>query len=244
LAVLKRASGVSYWYGGESHSGWLPPGAAIPLPTPVRHLTLDVTIEGDGGTGYIVVCTAREEPAFGNDNWFANMAEAEAAAEAWFGIEPERWQDAWARATVDPADRHGFWYNNSPLSAGGRPLSVGGDVACVNSSHRGSEAMSKVAKILDRVLRGTSDANIRFDDLLALLVHLGFVERVRGDHHIFTRDDVPEILNLQPRGSQAKAYQVKQVRGIIVTHRLAADPVDEPPTDGSEVEEPDRSAPE
>ena len=78
--------------------------------------------------------------------------------------------------------------------------------------------MSKVAKALDRILRGTSDANIRFDDLRALLIHLGFVERVRGDHHIFTRDGVPEILNLQPRGSQAKAYQVKQVREVIVTH--------------------------
>jgi hypothetical protein len=84
--------------------------------------------------------------------------------------------------------------------------------------------MSRVAKTLDRVLRGTSDANIGFDDLRGLLAHLGFAERVRGSHHIFTRDGIPEILNLQPRGSQAKAYQVKQVRGVIVTHGLAGDP--------------------
>jgi hypothetical protein len=93
LAVLKRASGVSYRCGGESHSGWLPPGAAIPLPTPARDLTLDVTIEDDGGTGCLLVCTAREEPAFGNDYWFGDAAEAEAAAKAWFGIELGRWQD-------------------------------------------------------------------------------------------------------------------------------------------------------
>ena len=84
--------------------------------------------------------------------------------------------------------------------------------------------MSKVAKVLDRVIRGTSDANIRFDDLCAVLIHLGFVERVRGGHHIYTRDGVPEILNLQPRGNQAKAYQVKQVRGVIVAHGLAGEP--------------------
>ncbi len=83
--------------------------------------------------------------------------------------------------------------------------------------------MSKIRKTLDRVLRGTSDANIRFDDLRALLDHLGFAERVRGDHHIFARDGVPEILNLQPRGSQAKPYQVKQVREVIVRHGLAGD---------------------
>jgi hypothetical protein len=50
---------------------------------------------------------------------------------------------------------------------------------------------------------------------------LGFAERIRGDHHIFTRDGVEEILNLQPRGSLAKAYQVKQVRNVIVQYKLA-----------------------
>ena len=52
-------------------------------------------------------------------------------------------------------------------------------------------------------------------------VRLGFAERIRGDHHIFTRDGVEEILNLQPRGPLAKAYQVKQVRNVIVHYRLA-----------------------
>jgi hypothetical protein len=94
LAVLKRASGVGYRYGGEQHTGWLPPGAATPLPTPIRHVTLDVTIEDDGGAGYLLVFTAREEPDFGNDYWFDNVADAEATAAEWFGIGPGRWQDA------------------------------------------------------------------------------------------------------------------------------------------------------
>ena len=84
--------------------------------------------------------------------------------------------------------------------------------------------MSWVEKVLDRVIRGASDANIRFDDLRSVLLHLGFIERVRGDHHIFSRDHVPEILNLQPRGNKAKAYQVKQVRGVTVEHGLAGEP--------------------
>ena len=81
--------------------------------------------------------------------------------------------------------------------------------------------MARSAKTLDRVLRGRSDANIRFDELCRLLKRLGFAERIRGDHHIFARAGVEEILNLQPRGSLAKAYQVKQVRNVIVQYKLA-----------------------
>lgn len=83
--------------------------------------------------------------------------------------------------------------------------------------------MSKITKTLDRVLRGNADANIRFDDLRALLSHHGFAERIRGDHHIFTRDGVAEILNLQPRSGKAKAYQVKQVRDVLIAHGFAGE---------------------
>jgi hypothetical protein len=86
--------------------------------------------------------------------------------------------------------------------------------------------VSKVKKTLDRVVRGNADKNIRFADLCALLEHLGFTERVRGDHHIFSRDGVAEILNIQPCGGKAKAYQVKQVRGVIVSYGLAGQPED------------------
>ena len=59
-----------------------------------------------------------------------------------------------------------------------------------------------------------------------LLQRLGFDERVRGSHHIFTRQDVVEILNLQPKGANAKPYQVKQVRGVLVKYRLGETDVD------------------
>ena len=74
--------------------------------------------------------------------------------------------------------------------------------------------------VLMRVLRGSSDANIRFNDLRTLLLRLGFEERTKGGHHIFTRDGVDEILNLQPRKSLVKPYQVKQVRKILVQYKL------------------------
>jgi len=78
-------------------------------------------------------------------------------------------------------------------------------------------------KTLDEVLRATSDQNADFKDLCKLLDALGFALRVRGDHHIFTRADVLEILNIQPKGTKAKAYQVRQVRDVIVKYKLSGD---------------------
>lgn len=83
--------------------------------------------------------------------------------------------------------------------------------------------MTAHGKFLDKILRGTSDKNIEFDALCDLLKRLGFAERVRGDHHIFTKDGVTEILNLQPKKHQAKAYQVKQVRKVILNYKLAGE---------------------
>jgi hypothetical protein len=78
-------------------------------------------------------------------------------------------------------------------------------------------------KTLEKVLKGTSDANIRFNDLTSLLRALGFEERIKGSHHIFTLEGKEAALNLQPDGSKAKAYQVKQVREIIIEGKLASD---------------------
>ncbi len=79
-------------------------------------------------------------------------------------------------------------------------------------------------KILEKILRGTSDVNIPFDGLRRVLRNLGFSERIRGSHHIFFRDGVEEILNLQPKGNKAKPYQVKQARHVILKHRLGGEP--------------------
>ena len=78
-------------------------------------------------------------------------------------------------------------------------------------------------KLLARILRGTSDANIPFVHFCTLLRDLGFDERIKGSHHIFWKDGIPEILNLQPKKAKAKAYQVRQVRSLILKYRLAGD---------------------
>lgn len=80
--------------------------------------------------------------------------------------------------------------------------------------------MSKHAKLLQKVVRGDADANIRFKDLCQLLLKLGFEEHTRGSHHIFTRLNVEELINLQEDGAKAKVYQVRQVRALILSYEL------------------------
>ncbi len=80
--------------------------------------------------------------------------------------------------------------------------------------------MSKYNKIIVRILLGTSDRNIVFDDLKNLLLYLHFELRIKGSHHIFSKEGIEEIINLQPNGNNAKSYQVKQVRNIIIKYKL------------------------
>lgn len=86
--------------------------------------------------------------------------------------------------------------------------------------------MGKYSKLREKILAGGADTNIQFSSLRQLLARLGFEERVKGGHYIFTRDGVSEIINLQPRGKNAKPYQVKQVRSILVKYRLGDTDVD------------------
>jgi hypothetical protein len=80
--------------------------------------------------------------------------------------------------------------------------------------------VSKQDKLLVKILLGNSDANIPFDQLCQLLRKLEFDERIRGSHHIFTKEEVEEILNLQPKQGKAKAYQIKQIRNVILKYHL------------------------
>jgi len=81
----------------------------------------------------------------------------------------------------------------------------------------------KNKKLLLKILKGTSDTNINFDDLCKLMKSLGFELRIRGSHHTFRKEGVVEKTNLQRSGDKAKPYQVKQVRNIIVKYKLGGD---------------------
>jgi hypothetical protein len=83
--------------------------------------------------------------------------------------------------------------------------------------------MGKLEKILWQILTAGSDQNIAFTDLVYLLKDMGFEERIKDSHHLFSKDGVDEIVNIQPAGNKAKPYQVKQVRAIIMKYRLAGE---------------------
>ena len=70
--------------------------------------------------------------------------------------------------------------------------------------------MNQSDRLLLRILGGTSDANIPFDGLCQLLRRLGFDARIRGSHHIFTKEGIEEVLNIQPKGRHAKPYQLNK----------------------------------
>lgn len=75
-------------------------------------------------------------------------------------------------------------------------------------------------KTLEKVLSGQSDNNISFSDLKNLMITLGFKERIRGDHFIYTKENIYEIINLQLLNNKSKPYQVKQVRNLILKYKL------------------------
>jgi predicted RNA binding protein YcfA (HicA-like mRNA interferase family) len=59
--------------------------------------------------------------------------------------------------------------------------------------------MGSESKTIERILRGTSDANIAFKDLCNALTKLGFDERVKGDHHIFTKQVLKRSSTFSPK---------------------------------------------
>ncbi len=78
--------------------------------------------------------------------------------------------------------------------------------------------MMKNQKLIQKILSGKSDANINFNDLVNLLLSLGFVVRIKGSHHVFRKEGIEEKINLQRDDKNAKPYQVKQVRNIFLRY--------------------------
>lgn len=82
--------------------------------------------------------------------------------------------------------------------------------------------MTRYEKLFRKIIieRNTS---ISFVDLQYFIKKLGFSERCKGDHFIYTIDGVSDILNIQPDGNKAKRYQVKQLRNIVEKYKLGGD---------------------
>lgn len=74
-------------------------------------------------------------------------------------------------------------------------------------------------KILNKILTGSK--NIRFSDMENLVQGFGFIlSRTDGSHHIFTRPDIPELVNLQNVKGQARIYQIRQFLKLVERHNL------------------------
>ena len=80
--------------------------------------------------------------------------------------------------------------------------------------------MGRKRKLYDRIVGGGSDANIPFEQTVNMLKSLGFDERISGSHHIFTREGIEEIIDLQNVGGECKPYQVKQMRAVLKKYNL------------------------
>jgi hypothetical protein len=82
--------------------------------------------------------------------------------------------------------------------------------------------MSTKEKLRKKLLAGKSDKNFDFTELCTCVQHLGFsMRRGRGDHAVFDKEGVPEIITLQPsRDGKAKPYQVRLIRAIVEKYRL------------------------
>ena len=74
-------------------------------------------------------------------------------------------------------------------------------------------------KAIKKLLSGSK--NVRFDELAAAAKAFGFeLARIRGSHHIFEHPAIPDILNLQDCGGQAKPYQVDQFLALVEQYNL------------------------
>jgi hypothetical protein len=76
--------------GGEPHTGWLPAGAATPLPTPKRDVVLNFVIESEG-SGFLLIVGSADGSITG-DTWHDSLVDAQAQAELWYGVSPSLWK--------------------------------------------------------------------------------------------------------------------------------------------------------
>jgi hypothetical protein len=76
-------------------------------------------------------------------------------------------------------------------------------------------------KVYEAVKNGKSDSNVNYSDFQNLIVDLGFeFRRQKGSHTMYYHVGIKEFINIQKDGSKAKAYQVEQLRSVIIKHSL------------------------
>jgi hypothetical protein len=89
LPVVGRISNLVVTVGGQAHSGWLPPGASLPPPTPERHVPVTLTIDMEDD-GYLLIAESSDGSVRG-DSWHATFADAQRQAESCYGVPVSAW---------------------------------------------------------------------------------------------------------------------------------------------------------
>jgi len=77
----------------------------------------------------------------------------------------------------------------------------------------------KSSKLFRQIL--SNQQNVRFNDLEKLVKAFGFTHvRTSGSHRIYARQGIPELVNLQEVGGQAKPYQIKQFLKLVEKYSI------------------------
>jgi hypothetical protein len=84
----------------------------------------------------------------------------------------------------------------------------------------GCAIVGRRRKLYDSIISGRSDANIPFEQTVNMLKYLGFDERIRGSHHVFVREGIEEMIDIQDVGGECKPYQVKQMCAVLKKYNL------------------------
>lgn len=83
--------------------------------------------------------------------------------------------------------------------------------------------MVKPAKLYVQLLQST-DRSVDFRDFLAMIEAFGFRNvRTKGSHRSYAHPDCDALLVVQPKGKDAKRYQVREFVGIVEENGLTLD---------------------
>lgn len=83
--------------------------------------------------------------------------------------------------------------------------------------------MTQIAKLYASVLSNPR-ASLSFRDFERLVQAFGFVfQRQRGSHRAYAHPDCDRLLVIQPRGGNAKPYQVREFLDMIEEYTLTLD---------------------
>ena len=83
--------------------------------------------------------------------------------------------------------------------------------------------MTKPAKLYALLLQST-DRSIDFRDFISMIEAFGFVHiRTKGSHRSYAHPACDALLVLQPKGKDAKRYQVREFLGIVEANGLKMD---------------------